>query len=365
MKQNHYSTDWGLQTITIRANQTTVSQLLLVLADQMEVSIAIPEEAENEIITVDYREAPARIVFQEIAQRMGLSANLTDSVLTFVSAEDEDKAFVVLRSGYIDTEKYVEILTSQLGDKARIERIDDRVIVTASQPLLRRAMEINQYTHSGADGWMLEVKVLTLTDSIRRDLGLDWTVGGSVTLTTESLHTVLDTNAFVQVIAKATQTTNDAKLLDTANLYVLEGTTSTLNRGQRIPVPRFTTTVEGSTNISGFDYVDTGFILSATAERIPGGVRMNLRPTISTVTGFVREAPITQESSITADVIVNDGDWILLSGLETILGSDSTTTLPGLPAPVFGTRINDNKIESIVLLIRAIRVHTSQSGLVH
>lgn len=360
MEKNEFVTDWGLPKVSIRTNESPVSSALLELADILDVSIAIPTQAEGKTITVEYNQADARIVLFEFANRMDLSVNYSKGVITFVTHEEEEKAFVVLRSGYIETQRYLEMMRTQLGDKAQVEQIDDRVIITAPQNLLTRAMEINRFAQSGADGWMLEVKVVTLTDSLRRDLGIDWNMGGSLTLSASDIESVFGSEIFVSAIAEATQTGIDAKLLDTANLYILEGTTSTLNRGQSIPIPRYITTIEGATNISGYDYIDTGFILSARADRVPNGVRLNLQPTISAVTGFVQEAPITQKSSITADVVVTDGDWIILSGLESLRDSNSTKTIPGMPAPIFGSETTEQLTESIILIIKATRVHSSQ-----
>ena len=87
----------------------------------------------------------------------------------------------------------------------------------------------------------------------------------------------------------------------------------------------------------GYDYIEAGFSLEAAAERVPVGVRLNLKPTISSVTGFVGEAPITEESSVQVDAIVQDGQWIIITGLSTQQASSDHKGVPGLKK-IFGTQ---------------------------
>lgn len=339
-----------------------MSQVLLEIASQAGVSISLPSGIESERVTVDNEQADTRAVLNELVGRMELVPRYSGGILTFAKQDVDTNDFIVVRSGYIPPDKMRELMKSQLGEKASVDLIDDRVVITAPAPILERAAEIAEQASTGADAWLLDIKVVTLTETLQRELGLDWTVGGTAVFTASNLRSVMDTDLFVQVIAQATQAESGATLLDTANLHVVEGTTSTLNRGQRIPVPKFTTTNEGATNLTGFEYINTGFILEATATRVPGGVRLTLSPTISSVTGFVREAPITQESAMTADVIIQDGEWVILTGLQTFRDSSGRTTLPGLDMPVFTNNTDDRAAESIQILIRANRVYSSSQS---
>ena len=165
----------------------------------------------------------------------------------------------------------------------------------------------------------------------------------------------------MNVIGKATETGTDAQLLQTATLYVLEGSESQITQGQKIPVPKKQTSPEGTTTTTGYEYIEAGFKLVANAKRVPGGVRLNLQPTISSVAGFVEEAPITQESSAVVQVVVDSGEWIVITGLDTTSESKDTKKIPGLPAPVFGTNTGNQEQTALLVLVQAKRVFAAQA----
>ena len=352
--------EWQLPPISIKAYQTPMSQVLLEIADQLGVSISLPAGAESETVTVDYHQANTRRVLTELANRLELVPRYQDGIFTFTKPDVDTHDFIVIRSGYIEPELMQATLQEQLGENASVDLLDDRIIITAPAEILTRASEIAEQATTGADGWMLEVKVITMTETLQSDLGLQWSAGGVAKLSANRLHSVFESDILIEVIANATKTDGGARLLDTATLHIVEGTTSTLNRGQRIPIPKFTTTIEGASTLTGFEYVNTGFTLEASAQRVPGGVRLNLNPTISSVVGFVREAPITQQSTMSADVILADGEWVILTGLDAFRDSQTTTGIPGIDLPVFHRETEERSMESIQILIRAHRVHRSQ-----
>jgi type II secretory pathway component GspD/PulD (secretin) len=103
--------------------------------------------------------------------------------------------------------------------------------------------------------------------------------------------------------------------------------------------------------------VRTDFILDAAARRVPGGVRLDLEPTISSIAGYVEGAPIVNESCVTASVVADDGDWIVLSGLRTDEASNERAGLPG----GLGSRLTSDQerraaSSRLLLLVRAERV---------
>lgn len=335
--------------------------MLLEIASQTGTSITIPSGIDTQQVTVDYQEADAEAVLFELAARVGLVPRYTAGIITLSEPDVDTNDFIVIRCGYIDPEKFRNVMDAQLGESATVELIDDRLVITAPTTVLQRAELIAQQTKSGADAWLLEVKVVNLSENMQQALGLDWSVGGSMTFSASDVTSMLDTNLLVSFVAEATKTRSGATLLDSAQLHIMEGTTSTLNRGQRIPIPRFTTTIEGATTLTGFDYVNTGFTLEATAYRVPGGVRLNLQPTISSVVGFVREAPITQQSAMTADVVLDSGEWVILTGLYNYRDTRTANSLPGLDLPIFRKSDTERGAESIQILIKATRIHRSQA----
>lgn len=87
--------------------------------------------------------------------------------------------------------------------------------------------------------------------------------------------------------------------------------------------------------------------------------RQDLEPSISNVTGFVQDAPITNESTVRVTTIVNDGQWVTITGLQEHSNSTDLKHLPGLPAPIFGTQSDTKDQAQLVIMIQANRIYSS------
>ena len=109
----------------------------------------------------------------------------------------------------------------------------------------------------------------------------------------------------------------------------------------------------------GYDYIDAGFQFRAKAERVPIGVRLQLEPSISTVTGFVRETPITEESTVQVDAIVRDGEWIIITGPSVEQASSDYSGIPGLPTKLGKESQLDDKA-TLLVMVQARRIFGSQ-----
>ncbi|MBO6514266.1 MAG: hypothetical protein JJ974_09915 [Phycisphaerales bacterium] len=351
--------EWELEPITLSVTDMNLGKVLQLAAQQAGTSITVPSQAQQQTVTVEYTNQPPQAVFQDLARQMQLVAQYDGQIVTLIQPELAHKDFVVLRSGYADPEKVQNTMRAVLGQETSIDIIDDRLVVAGDQETLKTATEYARHLTQGPDAWMLQVRVVSITENYSRELGLDWSIQTNLGLNTTGPGYIASADFIATVIGKATETGTHAKLMESATLYVLEGTPATLNQGQRVPIPRFQTSPEGTTTTTGYDYIDAGFRLEAEAKRVPGGARLTLKPTISSVVGFVREAPITQESSVEVQAIIESGQWLVVSGLDSIQTTTDTKQIPGLPAPVFGTQADTDDNSRLILLVHAQRIYAS------
>lgn len=350
-------------TVTLSAIETPASLLLLDVAEQAGVSVVVPDGADEALLTVDYQEVGGQQVLEAIADRLKLAAEFEGGVVVFVDKQQASRDYVVLRSGYTTPAVVVEALRAIVGDEAKVTSFEDRIVVAGARRAVQTAADFREQLQIGPDAWRLEVRVVSVSETFRRSLGLDWTLAAEATATagTGSLSGV-NAAAVVSVIAEATEHGRDATLLNAATLYCLEGSSARMNQGDRVPIPRYQTSPEGTTTLVGYEYVNTGFTLSAEATRVPAGVRLKLMPSISSVTGYIESAPITTESRVEVETVVADGGWLVVSGLSSTTATNDASNLPGLSGPFFGrkeVRVDD---ASILFLLRADRVFAAGTG---
>lgn len=359
--------DWQLPAVSVSGIDSPASFLLLDLADQAGVSVLIPPELTSSPVTVDLRRVPAQTAFRSIAEQVGGRAMFDGTTVLITKGDQGAERFTVFRIGHSDPSQVTEAVRAVVGGQATVSTFGDRIVVAGTDRAVRQADQLAAQFETGPDGWRLEVRVVALSETLRRALGLDWDLGAGLNLSAgvssgdlvAPVLTGTSASVVVRVLAEASDEGTEAAVLNSATLYVLEGSTATLNQGERVPIPRFQTSPEGTTTIVGYDYIDTGFTLEATARRVPGGVRLGLRPVVSSITGFVQQAPITTQSRVDVETVISDGSWLVVSGLTSTAVNRTTTSIPGGRPPIFGKRTDSVTDSTLVVLVRADRVYSS------
>lgn len=183
------------------------------------------------------------------------------------------------------------------------------------------------------DSWVLDVLLVELNQSTARDIGLGWSLGATLSARAET-GTGLDqttgpilgakASAVAEVLARLSAESTLARLAYCGTLYLIDGEPANLQQGDTIPVPRRTTSPEGTVTVEGFDSIQTGFTLDASATQAGELVRLELSPSVSDVAGFVlNEAPIVLTRSLQSVALVKPGDWLVIGGFDRVLERES------------------------------------------
>jgi general secretion pathway protein D len=162
-----------------------------------------------------------------------------------------------------------------------------------------------------------------------------------------------------KAVLRTLQTQNKAKVLTAPTVITLDNQKANFSYGTQISVRTQTasaTTTTSSTD--SFQYVNTGLNINVTPRVTGSSIQLEIQTQNSTP-GKAQEGnpnpPISQTSSQTT-VIVSDGDTMLLGGLYTDTGGNSTGGLPLLSTiPVigglFGSQSWTNERSELVMLI--------------
>lgn len=359
--------DWDLPTVTLSVIEAPVSMLLLELADQLGVSVVVPPDRSADLVTLDLRQTPGQQAIHTLASVLGMSPKFDGYTVSLVELTDTAESFTVFRVGHADVQQISDAVRTVAGAGAVVSTFEDRVVVAGSADQVRRANELARDFLVGPDGWRLEVRVVSISESLRQQIGFDWDLSAQADASAgfrggdlvQPVLTGVAASVVVRVLAEATQTTTEAYVENSATLYVLEGGTATMNQGDRVPIPKFQTSPEGTTTVVGFEYLETGFSLTAGARRVPGGVRLEIEPVVSSVTGFVEQAPITTESRVKVDTVIEDGEWLIVSGLDANQGSVTDKRIPGTKSRAFGHTETTRSDGTLLVLLRADRVYAS------
>lgn len=363
---------WGLPNVSISALGELAGIVIQDVAVQAGVSVVVPDLVAAKAITLELVDAEAQRAFEEIGASVGHTPRYQNGVVSFVPKGAGVREYAVVRTAFESPEAVGRAMAATLGSDVATVAFGDRVLVAGDREQIEAAKHLAKQFTVGSDGWLLEVRLVAVTKQFSRDLGLEWGVTGGLDVRMDAGTGNLGgagvpvfgarAQAAVSLIAQAAEEGRTARLLRSGRLMLLEGAEpARMQQGDVVPVPRRTVSDQGTVTVTGYDQVNTGFVLAASARRVPGGVRLELAPSISTVTGFVEGAPITSQSSVSASCMVASGEWIVLSGLDATDLTERSKGVPGIPASMFnGGEHFDARASSVLVLVQAIRASSAE-----
>lgn len=335
------------------------------VAEQAGVSVVVSSTKEDsQPVSVSVTDVDAEVVFRSLAEQVDLEADYVDGVVTFKKHDKAAQFIQFMRPGFDSIADVEQVIRTVVGGGGEVSRLGDRLIVSGSAEVVRRANEFHKLLQVGPDGWLVEVRAVAVSRTFSRRMGLDFTVGGTLevadgigddALTAAFPLTGAGASWLARAILEASESAGDTTVLTFGTLFVLEGRTARFNRGQRTPIPQRTVSSEGTVTVTGFDTVQTGFQVDVSAQRVPRGVLLEVNPSISEIIGFVDERPIVSESTTSSVAVVKSGDWLILSGLDAGSYSKDSSGLPSFRA--LQSDVYDDA--SVLVLVRATRVHSS------
>lgn len=359
------SDEWSLPAVTYSAADQPVSAVLSDLCALAGVAAVIPDSAAK--VTVEFDAVSGRAALVEVARLGGFSVEYRDGVVVFPPLGDVVHDFVVLRPGVERIAAAQEGLVAVMGSRAKATPVGGRLVVTGDRPALAKAAELAAELETGTDGWVVEVRVVEVSAAISQSLGLDVEVGGAVGVGIDAgvghrkaaAWPVFGARAALsaEAILRAAWESREARVVRGGRVFVLEGSEGRLQQGDVVPVPRRTVSDQGTVTVTGFDRLATGFGLTVRAERVPGGVRLDLDVRLGGVIGYVEGSPITSETTIASVVAVSDGGFVILSGFESVSEQRRRKGLPVLTS--LGSESFDGSDSSVVVLLQARRVMSS------
>lgn len=343
------------------------AQAVRLVGREVGVSVVVSDSLSDAMVAPEFMDVEAETALRSLARSVGVNVVYENNVVSFRSRA-ESMSSAVFDVGYA-AENFAEVVSS-VADGAKVGRLGDRVLVSGSSEEVDRIRASLSSLDSGPDGWLLTVLVFQVSDSLARDVGLKWSpsVGVKIGLGVNSgtgvpsVFTGASAQVVVDMLASASDRGDQARLMTQGALYVLEGRSSTLQQGDVVPIPRRVVSDQGTVSTVGYDEKKTGFTFSASGQRVPGGVLLTLKPSLSLITSYVGDAPVTSERSVDAVVALTSGQWVVLSGLESaewIRGADG---VPGLGDSLLASRLNSLvRGSAVYVVVRAERVFSSGS----
>jgi len=286
------------------------------------------------------------------------------------------------------------------------------LIITASEPVYRNLRTVIDQLDARRAQVYVETLIVEVTSDKAAEFGFQWAglsgngnsryrVGGATGFTTPGSGSNLITQLIntanggsvtspgngltlgvvrqaaggridLGVIARALQSDADTNILSMPNLITLDNEEARIIVGQNVPfiTGQYTTNASGSSNpFQTIERQDVGLSLRIRPQISEGGtVRMQIYQETSSIQPTSTAADIvTNKRSIETNVLVNDGEIIVLGGLLEDSVSDSEEKVPGLgDLPIVGNlfkyRNRSRSKTNLMIFLRPTIIRTNEQS---
>ncbi|TWT86782.1 Bacterial type II and III secretion system protein [Pseudobythopirellula maris] len=295
------------------------------LADKADVSIVVEQSLEYKTITMEVDQQPVDDVLAFAARRIDADVRLKGDLYFVGSLRPQDRGILVRRVRRLTKEQVNEALTVFASSEGRAASFTDGLVVVGDtvEVLTRVAEMLDMVESAESPVWVVQLHLVSYSTSAADQLGVNlepaakaglaFAAGSAAGGAGASWQLAASLDAILQVA----YTRDDVGISAAPMFLVSDGETSRFVQGDRVPLPRRSTSPEGTVTTEGYDYVQTGvqveLTLRETGER---SAKIDLDLAMSDIKELVNgEAPVTGEESFVTTSIVQAGGVYLLGTL--------------------------------------------------
>ena len=137
--------------------------------------------------------------------------------------------------------------------------------------------------------------------------------------TTEFSFGTLDFSQF-QSILNLLKTRSDTKLISSPRILTLDNKEAKIHVGETVLIPTYEISSETENwQVTGYEEKEVGVTLTVTPQVSPdGSIRLKINPQVSTIIdwrGPNNELPITSDRSAETEILIKDGQTVVIGGL--------------------------------------------------
>ena len=268
---------------------------------------------------------------------------------------------------------HIEKIITKGRGSATVDVKNNQIIITDTADKVRQAQEITLQIDKVTAQVIIEARVVEVEESYTKELGFSWNLGiGPVTMFNGgSQYTTgvamnfptSSTNSFSLNYAKiagtpftldaaltAIEASGKGKILSAPKIVTLNNKKARIKQGSEVGYLE-----RDSSGGSSVKFKDVDLLLEVTPHVTPDNrISMSINITKNDVTDFVDGVPIISTNEATTELLVNDGDTVVIGGIIKTSTTKEKSAFPGLhKIPVLGWMFQSNKdnFENIELLI--------------
>ncbi|MBL9095265.1 MAG: hypothetical protein JNL96_28860 [Planctomycetaceae bacterium] len=313
--------------MTIAVERMPITLFARWVAERAGVSVVVDDRLEHRTVTLDVRDVAVSDVLGMVARRAGSQVTRQGKLYFLGELRPEDRGVMVRKCTRLSQEEWTQAVAVLLSEHGRCQPFTDGLLVVGDRvEVLQRISElIDQVEAAEAAAWVVQLYVVSLTSDDVMSLGLDVLPALEVAATVASASNGglanLTPNASLKggldVVMKAARERSSVSIVGEPLFLLVDGETSHLGSGQRVPIPLRTVSNQGTVNTTSYQFVDTGFQLDVGIREVGyDRTRLTVNAAISSVVGYVDQAPILAKDDFNSASVISSGGVYLLGALD-------------------------------------------------
>ena len=234
----------------------------------------------------------------------------------------EDRAVLVRRVRRLKQAELQAALNVFGGSDGRNVAFADGLVIVGDQVevLASVAQMLDDVEATEVPVWVVELNLVSWSRRAVDDFGIDLTPAANIALGfavgSSGVTANADLGASLDGILKLAAGRDDVRVSAAPMFLLVDGSQGKVVQGDRVPVPRRSTSDQGTTVTEGYDYVQTGTnVLVTLREMAPQKALLDISVGISDIRGYVEVAPITGEQTFNTTAMVHAGGVYLLGSI--------------------------------------------------
>ncbi len=265
-----------------------------------------------------------------------------------------------------------KIVTPGRGS-ATVDEKNNQIIITDTIDKIRQAQEITAQIDKVTAQVIIEARVVEVEESYTKELGFNWELGvGPITMFNHgseyegnvamnyaassdngfglSYTKIAGTPLTLDARLTALETNGKARVLSAPKIVTLNNKKAKIKQGSEVGYLE-----RDSAGGSSVSFKDVDLLLEVTPHVTPDNrISLSINITKNDVTNYVEGVPVISTNEANTELLVNDGDTVVIGGIIKSSQGSEKSAFPGLhKIPVLGWMFQSNldQYESLELLI--------------
>ena len=283
------------------------------------VSVVWQKSLDSTLISLSVKDVTVRQLLLVVARRLGVSLAEYDNLYFLGDSKKTDRAVYVGRVDRLKVDSLSDIIKGIITTQGTLNVMPDGLVVVSDEfeSIIKIQDVIEKIQVAEIPLWFVQFYVIDYSNTVNNKTGLD--IDSDINISVS----LADSDAENSLAGKAVSlleyelASSNVQIVASPLFVLLDGGQSQIKKVETVPVPRYTTSNEGTVSVSGYDNIESGFDLTVTIrDWSKNKANLTYKLVLGEITGYVDVVPIVSSSELTGEVVVSAGKVYLLGALD-------------------------------------------------